>query len=87
MLTRREKKLALAVFQYKRQKHPGKTVEKVVRLTAKATGISDRTIYKIRKELSDTQNLVTPGKRKGKGTRDQKCDDFTKKAVRYSVHD
>ena len=86
-----EKAVAFNVFQFFRQENPDMTIQEVVNLTAKATKISECSIFRLRKEHSTTAKFVTPSKKKsnrrGKVTQADKYDEFTTSAIRFKVHD
>jgi hypothetical protein len=87
-LRSRERELVLNVFSYFRK---SLSITEAVRETSKATGCSESTVYRVRKEASRGP-LVTPSKTKNirhpyKNSRTVIFDDFVRSGVRRKVHE
>jgi len=56
-LRSREKRTVVQVANYLKKKKP---MESIIRSTVDATGVSRRTVFRIRKELRETGKLASP---------------------------
>lgn len=86
----KERKMVLNVFEYFKTRNPDKSVSWVVSETAEATGISEKSVYSIRRQ-SSRGPVLTPSKkrqrkRKQKNSRELKYDEFTRSCIRRKVH-
>ncbi|KAL0275935.1 UNVERIFIED_CONTAM: hypothetical protein PYX00_003645 [Menopon gallinae] len=90
ILNNNEKQLILNLMHYLRERNSGTSVSELIREISKATGCSERTIYKIRKEASKGLTAKTcrtkPRKRENKNSRNFKYDSYVKSSIRMKVH-
>jgi hypothetical protein len=91
-LTSTEKEIVVNVHNhFKKQLTATETQSAIADLTASATGVSKRSIFRMIKEKTTTGKLRTPGKSRpksvGKRVRMMIVDDFLKTAFRRKVHE
>lgn len=87
----KEKTIILNVFKYFRQKFPDKSVSDLVRQSAQATGCSEQSIYRFRKEEASPEGFKDPSKTRPKrnpnaNSRAIKFDDNVRQSVRNIVY-
>ncbi len=85
-----ERKTILKVFEYLKRNHPKRSQSFVVNELCKATGISRRSFYIIKKE-NEKGEITTPKKTRATGLkcrtiRKVKYDDFVRSAIRRKFH-
>lgn len=90
VLNNNERQLILNLINYLKKKHSEKSISEVIREISKATGCSERTIYKIRKEASKgitvINNRTRLRKNENKNSRNIKYDSFIKSLIRKKIH-
>lgn len=90
ILNHNEKQLILNLMHYLKEKNSRTSVTELVKEISKATGCSERTIYKIRKEASKGLTAITTKtrlrKRENKNSRNVKYDSYVKSSIRIKVH-
>lgn len=90
ILNNNERQLILNLMHYLKEKNSGRSISEVIREISKATGCSERTIYKIRKEASKgivvTANRTRLRKKENKNSRNVKYDSYVKSGIRKKVH-
>ncbi|XP_076278003.1 uncharacterized protein LOC143207946 [Lasioglossum baleicum] len=80
-----EKNFVLNVYNKEKEKNPDKNIDEIVDATAAITGISKRSIYRIRSEAG-AGVIASPKKKKPRLRVTEKIDDFDKNAIRRIVH-
>lgn len=90
ILNNNERQLILNLMYYLKEKNSNRSISEVIREISKATGCSERTIYKIRKEASKgvivSSNRTRLRKKENKNSRNVKYDSYVKSAIRKKIH-
>ncbi|XP_067131417.1 uncharacterized protein [Centruroides vittatus] len=81
-----DKRIVLNLFNSLTETNPELCVNDIVKMVAKTTGISERSIYRIRKEYFTNGKVITPSKTRKRTQLVDKYDEFTKCAIRGKVH-
>ena len=66
------------------EKHSGRDSSSYIQHTVQATGVSRRTVFRVRKELRETGTLSSP--QSSKQGQYKPVDDFDKVVIRNNVH-
>lgn len=82
-----QKKVLINVFNAKCTEFPTLPIRDVVRLVSEETGVSERSIFRARRESKVKGVLTTPNKKRVCKNLSQKYDKFVKDAVRRKVHE
>ena len=91
-LAKREKEIVINVYCYFRRENPGCPIEDIVARTVSATGVSQRSVYRIKKEMKTVLNnddvQIKDGRKKTTGFQKttKKYDEFVKCAIRNKIH-
>ncbi|XP_067141996.1 uncharacterized protein [Centruroides vittatus] len=79
-----DKRIVLNLFNSLTETNPELCVNDIVKMVAKTTGISERSIYRIRKEYFTNGKVITPSKTRKRTQLVDKYDEFTKCAIRVN---
>ncbi|XP_057660383.1 uncharacterized protein LOC130896370 [Diorhabda carinulata] len=88
----KEKKIILNVFKYFRKIHPDKGVTEIVRYTSSATGCSEKSIFRFRKEETSPEGFKEPSKTKIRkniniNSRFLKYDESVRERIKCIIND
>ena len=67
------------------EKHSGRDSSSYIQYTVQATGVSRRTVFRVRKELQETGTLSSP--QSSKQGQNKPVDDFDKVVIRNNVQE
>ena len=81
-----QKKLILNLFNSRCAEFPSVPIDEIVKDVSSETGVSERSIYNIRKEINESGVLTTPNKKRKRKQLTEKYDAYVKCAVRQKVH-
>jgi transposase/DNA-directed RNA polymerase subunit H (RpoH/RPB5) len=86
-LSRGEKHMVLNSYKVEVERNPAILLSDIVSNTACATGVSERSVYRVIREYKTIHELKSPKKSKPRKKLIENIDDFDKNAIRRKVHE
>lgn len=81
-----ERRCILNVFNKLSEENPGLALKQIAEMTGQQTGVGTASVYRIRKQINQNNDLKSPSKTRNRCPLPDKYDDFTKSAIRSKIH-